>query len=513
VSDGLPGCARCGARLPAGRLAACPRCLLEAPLEPPTIGGGILEIEEEIGRGGMGSVFRARDVRLGRKVAVKLLPPELATPDLRARFEREARALALLNHPHIVTFHDMGEEDGQLYLVLELVLGGSLDRAMPLPLVRAVEVAAQVCDALAYAHGHGVVHRDVKPQNILLDEAGRAKVADFGIARLMRPEARGWTVTKADQAVGTPVYMAPEALSGAPPDPRMDIYSLGVVLYEMATGHLPAGAFDPPPKPIARVVLRALAPDPARRYPTAKEMHRDLLEALRDIRSLSNTGTASLSAWSPPGDAPTPAKDLKASIQELPPDERSWVTAVALLQSFSTGVALWAFVECVRPKVRSSDDLPPLIELATDRLPDGRLVSWARFETSWALATLATFAVAISAYAALRRHWRREQLEVALPDRAVPSSWKVLAWGVVAVSVYGLRKVLEAEGFKWVPRYVPIVGGGIEIAALLFFWITVLEAWRTSRPLRREPFLWLGFLLALIPPVHELFLYVKNWQG
>jgi serine/threonine-protein kinase len=484
-------CRRCGARLEA-TLALCPRCLLGAELEPVVL-GGTLELGEEIGRGGMGTVYAARHKKLGRMVAVKLLTEELAArPELRARFEREARALALLNHPNIVSVFELGDEDGQAYMVLELVEGGSLERALPVSLARALEIAVSVCDALAYAHVRGVVHRDIKPGNILLDASGRVKVADFGIARILDPDGHGWTVTAGGEAVGTPHYMAPEALAGAAPDARMDLYSLGVVLYEMATGHLPIGAFAAPPREIEPVVRRALAQEPGERYASAEAMRQDLVLALERVRGAA------------PGET-TPA--------ELPPDEQGWVHAVALLQAVSTGVALWAFLVSVRPRVMSPDEVLPLVMLGAEKRPDGKILSLARFEVGPTLATLATFAVAIACYALLRGHWRRAGLEVVRPGRAVPQSRLVLLGGAIALIVYGARKYLEALGYAWATIYIPILGGAIEIAILFFFWVSILEAWRTARPLRREPMLWLGFGLALLPPAVELILYLRNWQG
>jgi serine/threonine-protein kinase len=152
-------CPRCGRRYPTGRIGLCPACLLQADIAPALLGGS-LELIEEIGRGGMGLASQ---------------------PDFEKRFEREARALALLGHPGIVAVHDFGREEGRSYIVMEYVEGQALSAAIPLPPRRAVEVARQVLDALAYAHGRGVVHRDIKPENILLDGSGRVKVTDFGI--------------------------------------------------------------------------------------------------------------------------------------------------------------------------------------------------------------------------------------------------------------------------------------------------------------------------------------------
>ncbi len=477
-------CPRCSAPNPTGRLGVCPRCLLEGDAAPWLVGGA-LELQEEIGRGGMGTVYKARHVRLGRTVAVKFLPPRLADqPEFRARFEREARALALLSHPNIVAVHDFGQEDGQGYLVMEYVEGRPLGALFPMPVDRAVEAVLQVCGALDTAHRQGVVHRDVKPENILVDASGLVKVTDFGIARIVRPDAPEPAVTTPDVTLGTPAYMAPEALAGAEPDPRMDVYSLGVVLYQAVTGSLPAGDFDPAPGGLDPVVRKALAPDPARRYAGAAEMARDLAAAAR---------------------AGGRAAD------DLPPEERSFVQAVAILQSISTALALWAFLVSVTPKRFAAGEVLPLISLGNETLPDGRVLSRARFETGWTLVALGAFALALTAYGFLRRHWRLAGLERARPERPLRPAARVFWIGALAIAVYGVRRLLEDGGFAWATRYMPLLGGIIEVAALFLFWASVLEAWRTARPLRREPFLWAGCALALLPPVLELLRALRTW--
>jgi serine/threonine protein kinase len=206
-------------------------------------------IQRELGRGGMGTVFLAEDLKHHRRVAIKVLEPGLAAALGRERFLREIETVARLSHPHILPLHDSGEADGLLYYVMPYVEGESLQvrlsREKQLPLEDALKIAREVADALAYAHGHGVVHRDIKPGNILL-QGGHAVVADFGLARVIAsavdpaaPTGAG-TLTAAGSALGTPAYMSPEQAAGSKDvDGRSDLYSLGCVLYEMLTGQPP----------------------------------------------------------------------------------------------------------------------------------------------------------------------------------------------------------------------------------------------------------------------------------
>ena len=236
-----------------------------------------LEILECLGRGGMGVVYKARQKSLGRLVALKLLAPGREKDSQFAeRFAREAQALAALNHPHIVTVHDFGETNGFFYLLMEFIDGVNLRqllRSKKLTPEEALAIVPPVCDALQFAHERGVVHRDIKPENLLLAKDGRVKIADFGIATMLGAPA-------ADQAsAGTPGYMAPEQ-SATPPrsDSRADIYSLGVVIYEMLTGEMPTGKIEPPSRKVQidvrldEIVLRALEKNPELRWQTASEL-------------------------------------------------------------------------------------------------------------------------------------------------------------------------------------------------------------------------------------------------
>jgi TolB-like protein len=210
---------------------------------------GPYEIVALLGAGGMGEVYRARDPRLGRDVALKILPAHMATDrDRLARFHREARAVAALNHPNVVTLYSVEESDGVHFLTMELVDGQPLDAVMSptgMPVERAVEVAAAVADAVAAAHDKGIIHRDLKPANIMITRDGRVKVLDFGLAKEVRPVASqdetmaSFDQTQAGVVMGTPAYMSPEQLSGAMVDHRTDIFSIGLILHEMATGRRP----------------------------------------------------------------------------------------------------------------------------------------------------------------------------------------------------------------------------------------------------------------------------------
>lgn len=331
MGDEMTVCSVCGSRLSPGMAeSACPACLLKRGLESNTLASaGMatgrsawvpptpaelaarfpgLEINELIGRGGMGAVYKARQTSLDRVVALKILPPEIGREaDFTQRFAREAQAMAKLNHPHIVAIYDFGHADDLFYLLMEFVDGPSLRQILNTGGVSANEalvVVPQICEALQFAHDHGIVHRDIKPENILLNRKGQVKIADFGLAKLigqMRevPDERpGESVSAssgveqrtagADQAgdctapgkiLGTPRYMAPEQKSHCDSvDHRADIYSLGVVFYEMLTGELPGKQIIPPSQKIAidvrldDIVLRALEKQPEQRYQHASEI-------------------------------------------------------------------------------------------------------------------------------------------------------------------------------------------------------------------------------------------------
>jgi tRNA A-37 threonylcarbamoyl transferase component Bud32 len=293
-------CPKCNAPIPPeAPQGLCPKCLLASasiPTEagqateggpPPsleTIAAGFpqLEILEFIGQGGMGLVFKARQPKLDRFVALKLLPQKPgADPAFCERFNREARVLARLSHPNIVAVHDFGEAGPFFYLLMEYVDGVNLRQAMRagrFTPAQALALVPKICDALQYAHEEGVLHRDIKPENLLLDARGRVKIADFGIAKLLG-DPKDITLTARGSAIGTPHYMAPEQLERPQDvDQRADVYSLGVVFYELLTGELPIGRFAPPSEKAAmdprvdQVVLRTLEKERDRRFQSAGDV-------------------------------------------------------------------------------------------------------------------------------------------------------------------------------------------------------------------------------------------------
>lgn len=248
-----------------------------------------------IDRGSMGAVYAATQLSLDRRVAIKILPPELGlNPDFVARFQREARLLAKLQHPNIIAVHDSGTtENGHAFIAMEFVQGTCLLdilRERPIPLTEALEISAQVAQALAFAHEHGVIHRDIKPTNILIDEWGRARVADFGLAKLV---GQDWFDVAAfggtGAGLGTPGYAAPEQKRSDPQvDQRTDIFSLGVTLRELVTGEVSDDPDDLSdlaatacPKFVTQIILKAIRENPQHRYQSASDLEADLTSALK----------------------------------------------------------------------------------------------------------------------------------------------------------------------------------------------------------------------------------------
>src|SRR5437868_8968623 len=285
-----------------------PRSTIPAVSRPPQPGDLIAdryELEELVGTGGMSTVFRARDVQLDRRVALKILHEHYAAdPEYLERFRREARAVARLSHPNIVTVIDRGDDDGRQFIVFEYIEGENVkelvQRTGRLPVRGALELALAVADGLAFAHEHGLVHRDVKPQNVLVSREGEVKVTDFGIARSLHVDQG---VTQTGTVLGTGEYLAPEQASGKPVSPATDVYSLGVVLWELLAGEVPfkgdnfvAVALRHVNEPVphlrdvrpdvsprlAAAVERALAKDPASRFPSMGALAKELRACLAE---------------------------------------------------------------------------------------------------------------------------------------------------------------------------------------------------------------------------------------
>jgi serine/threonine protein kinase len=311
---------------------------------PTTIGR--YEILGEIGKGAMGVVYRANDPMLSRVVAIKTVnmssdPEEVA--EYEARFRQEAKAAGGLNHPNIVTIHDIGKSGNLVYMAMEFLEGQELRDMMkgdPLPVARAVEIAAQVADGLGYAHEHGVVHRDIKPANIMVLASGPAKITDFGIARMRSAEVR----TQTGVVLGSPRYMSPEQVAGKRAEPRSDIFSLGVIFYEMLTGK-PAFTGDditsvmyqilnvvpPPPSSVNPavpevldfIVAKALAKTPEDRYQAATELARDLHESAKSIPA------APVPATGRPAAQPKLDPKVHVLVRSLPGDRRDDIAGIA----------------------------------------------------------------------------------------------------------------------------------------------------------------------------------------
>ena len=317
-----------------------------------------------LGAGGMAVVYKAQDLALGRLVAVKILrEPLTSDPDFLARFQQEARAAANLAHPNIVTVHDFGRDGGRYYIVMEYIEGKDLKTLIkegsPFKPDRALDLAIQICGGIGYAHRAGLVHCDVKPQNILVTADGRVKVADFGIAKALASIQPGETT---DVVWGSPQYYSPEQAAGEAPTPASDVYSIGVVLYEMLAGRLPFVAStqqalammhlrdEPPrltlfnpslPETLERVVHKVLAKEPSARYRTADQLGRILI-SYRE-RGLETTG------GQPPAETPVHGAP---PLPGLPP-------APEILPEAPTAYRQPSRSQAAGVTVRSGDDLPP----------------------------------------------------------------------------------------------------------------------------------------------------------
>ena len=454
-------CVRCGSQLK--RDGPCPRCLLTG--HSPTFAG--LELMEPLGEGGMGTVYRARHVKLDRVVAVKFLSKEFsALPELKARFTFEARALAKVKHPNVVQVFDAGEEDGEAWLVMELVEGGTLASRIPLVPREAVRVVSAVCEALQAVHDAGLVHRDVKPENVLLTPSGEVKLSDFGIAR----ETKSAGLTRPGAAMGTPGFVAPEVLSGEPATTRADVYAVGAMLRQVLTGQAPLGEGAALPGGLDAIVRRAMSSAPEARFESAREFQLALSQV-----TLEEAGA-------------------------LPTEEQLWSRAVAVSMTVAFAASAWAGVVSLTPRVHAAGDVPPLVALGMRVLPDGRLYTQARFETGWILAAASLFGVALAAVGALRQHWRKRGLTTARPLGPLPFARATFLAGALALSLY-LARIALLSSHSTLAAYVPLGGGALIFAVTYFASLARLEAWRLGRRLLREPEWVLGVIAGSIPPV------------
>ncbi|MCC6300138.1 MAG: serine/threonine protein kinase [Anaerolineales bacterium] len=327
---------------------------------------GAYRIISQIGQGGMATVYKAYQPSMDRNVAIKVLPRQLAeSPEFAARFQQEARIIARLEHPHILPVFDFGESDGVTYFVMRYLEAGTLKTKMaagPLSLNEIDRLFTQLAEALNYAHGHGIVHRDLKPANALIDDSGNLFLTDFGIAKLL--ESASPRLTQTDAIMGTPAYISPEQAKAESINQRSDIYSLGIILYEMVTGSVPFVAdtplavilkhiSDPLPPPsvvkkdipeaIERVILKALAKDPSDRYATASEFLSAWKRALEEKETVRQIPAPTSTPASRAGTPLDQTQGKPASVSSRAPASSSgragWVVGCLVLACLAFSVA------------------------------------------------------------------------------------------------------------------------------------------------------------------------------
>ncbi|MEU5833902.1 serine/threonine-protein kinase [Streptomyces diacarni] len=436
--------------------------------------GGRYRLVRRIGEGGMGEVWEARDETLDRQVAVKVISLLAGGgsrgDEARARFLREARITARLQHPYVVTVHDLGQSDTQEgtvpFLVMELVRGEGLDAKLrdgSVDLAEAARWGAQICEALGDAHAHGIMHRDIKPSNILITPAGRAKVLDFGVARAADPYAAGDRLTRTGFIVGTPPYMAPEQARGHP-EPRSDLYALGCLLFELVTGRLPFQAPDsvsyltahlsrqpPAPSSVAAgvpqawdaLLLRLLRKDPAERYASAA----DAAQALRGLADAPEHVPAATARL--PEAAPSPP--AAGSSPGTPAVARSWIA-----------VAVWFFIALVAATVTAAN---------LDGDSDGRDVAGGA-----GAVTVATGGLIVWFAVQARSRW---QARLALPLRFLPPTFLFCLYALVVAAAV-TDEASSSGGIEW--GYWLPAGGG---SALMLGGLLAMAAALTPRTERR----------------------------
>ena len=466
----------------------CPKCLLTAaaaptetgrPAEAPppptleTVAAAFpqLEIIEFVGQGGMGLVYKARQPKLDRLVALKLLPQTAgADPAFGERFNREARVLARLSHPNIVAVHDFGQAGAFYYLLMEFVDGVNLRQAMRagrFTPVQALALVPKICDALQYAHEEGVLHRDIKPENLLLDARGRLKIADFGIAKL-QGEVRDITLTASGAALGTPHYMAPEQLEHPQDvDQRADIYSLGVVFYEMLTGELPLGRFAPPSEKssvdarIDEIVFRALERERERRFQTAGE-----------VKTRVEHVTANPGAGPPPGAPVRPPLVASAGAESRAAEPPRWCVR-AIVAAVMVAASLY---------------MTPVLVFIPGRFASSQWWVWLLFINSWALPGAALGWSALHAIRKANGRWRGRRLAL----------FAVVAYLIpVSPAVWGLCWALFRDG----PH------GFFSPPLILFGWVGFLglNGFALLRWMKGEPRDWVLFSVTGVVPALKRF--------
>jgi serine/threonine-protein kinase len=359
-----------------------------------TLFDGRYRIIRKLGSGGMANVYLAEDQELGRRVAIKILNDRHANDDqFVERFRREAKNAAGLSHPNIVSIYDRGEAEGTYYIAMEFLDGRSLKELIlsrgPAPAHVAIDYARQILDALRFSHRNGIVHRDIKPHNVIVDAEGRVKVTDFGIAR-----AGASQMTEVGSIIGTAQYLSPEQAKGAPVDQTSDLYSVGIVLYELLTGKVPftgespveiamkhiSATPEPPsalrddvPPDLDKVVLRALAKTPEQRYPSAEEMDRDLARVAQGVAVSRDTeeaatqilSRAALAPTSLVGAPPRPPAEVLYEYEEPRRPRPVWPWLLVLLLLLATGLTGYFVYQQVQDEIagRGAVAVPYLIDL------------------------------------------------------------------------------------------------------------------------------------------------------
>jgi serine/threonine protein kinase len=360
---------------------------------------GQYQVIEQIGQGGMATVFRAFQPSLERDVAIKIMPPYyINQPGFQERFVREAKAVARLEHPHILPVHDFGQADGYTYIVMKYVPSGTLKDLItdgPMSLSQTVEIIDQIAGALDCAHAQGIIHRDVKPTNILMDQSDWVLLTDFGLARMTEASVQ---LTGSGVGVGTPAYMAPEQGQGHKVDARADVYSLGIVLYEILTGRVPYDAETPMavvikhiteplplprtvnpeiPEPVQRVILKALSKDPQYRYSTPGELAQALRRATEDVDAFADEVVPMLDSAPAMPDLESLAEPL--DLTPVPPAKQPmpwWVAVIGAVALLSLIGVVLVMTGVIRPPVAHAPAVaamlsptavstPPLAAVAT----------------------------------------------------------------------------------------------------------------------------------------------------